>query len=165
MITQQDGKELEALTRTFLQQCVDDGRLTKRELAEISLDRETSTTTIHDPYRTYKDFVRQSARYAGWPLRNTARSLHRRRLQLKLSKRDIEWYINLPAFMEREIAKRSGLTRQAVTKRLKKLRHLFLSLRLDGTKHWGVPALRHMKRIETTADSDDRLNGDEVIRF
>jgi len=86
----------------------------------------------------------------------------------RLSKRDLVVYLNYPLFTQEELALRFGFSDQSELSRLlNRVRNALPTLQKDPdfTGVHGIPALHHMLRIEASADSDDRLNDQSVLRF
>ncbi len=159
--------EAEALTQQFLQCCRGEGRISDAELAEINLDRGGFGCVKPTALIRIDDFVAAIAQDTGWPAEDARRTLDFHLASKQLTAEHLELYLNYPAWTEQNLADAFGLSRPRVSERLAAVRRAWPGLRFDirYAGDYGVPALKDMLRIESTAGSDDRLNGDEVIKF
>lgn len=162
-----DEREAEKLTQQFLAQCCEEGRISGKELAEINLDRGGFGCVKPDTLIRFADFVARIQAETGWPVEDVQRVLDLHLQSKQLTIQHLELYLNYPAWTEDDLANAFGLTRKRVSSRLQAIRRAWPGLRFDITYegNYGVPGLKNMKRIETSANSDDRLNDQNVIRF
>ena len=116
--------------------------------------------------KTFFNFVRSCAAEFGWPEEDARRCLALHLGAARTSEQDIEIYLNYPEYTVEELARAYNLSDSAVRRALDRVRRAWPSLLRDpDVNQHGCPALHHMLRIETSANSDDRLNSDRVIKF
>jgi hypothetical protein len=162
---QPDEYATEKMTQLFLHQCHEDGRVSDEELAELSIYRDGCSYAKPDTLVRFADFVTLVQVDTGWPIEDVRRTLALHLKSKQLTVQHLEIYLNYPTWTETELAAVFNLTQPQVSERLSAVRRAWHGLRLDATGAYGVPALKDMLRIELSADSDDRLDVDEIIKF
>lgn len=162
-----EDREAEKLTQQFLAQCHTEGRISDKELAEISLGRGGLSCAKPGTLIRFADFVARIQAETGWPAEDVQRVLELHLKAKQLTQRSVELYLNNPAWTPAELGEEYGMSRRMVAKSIAAVRRAWPGLRFDTTYEgdYGIPTLKNMKRIETSANSDDRLNEQEVIRF
>jgi len=131
-----------------------------------SPDEQRGISEGNDMLKTFSDFVDVCCKQIPLPETDVRRLLALHLRNAKIAERDIIVYINYPEYTERELAIALDLSESAVRRTLNRVRKAWPPLLNDpGVNQHGCPALRHMKRIEGSAYSDDRLNDQKVLRF
>jgi hypothetical protein len=159
--------EEDQVTQEFLDQCVVEGRLSEKELAEISLYRGNGRSSTKPPLRTFDDFLVTIGNGLNKSPEHARVFMQRQLLSHQLLPLHIELWINYPAYTEAELADIFGVPRQRVSRALASVRRAWPDLRLDTEGKWGVPALNRMLRVgggeEGTPNHID--NAHDVIKF
>lgn len=161
-----EDRAAERMTKAFLKKCHKDGRITGKELTEISMDRGGVGCAKPDRLIRYHDFVIRVAAETGFPEDDVLRCLELHLHSTRLTARGVELYLNYPAWSQAELADVFQMPQQQVAKALAAVRRAWPGLRFDSPDEgkYGVPALENMKRIEHY-DCSDRLDSDRVEWF
>ena len=167
-----EEKRHEIAVTKFFQQAIEDGQIPEsqvslRQIENLTLTEEIRSVGPRGSLKTFDDFIEVAYREIGWPESDVRRCIELHLETKRLTKRHIELFINYPEWTERELARAYQIPRTKVQRMLAKVRKSWHGLRLDMPikQRDECPELRHMKRIEVSAISDDRLNTDEVIKF
>jgi hypothetical protein len=150
--------EAEKLTQQFLSQCHEEGQISDKELAEISLGRGSFGCTKPDTLLRFDDFVAWIQADTGWPVEDVCRTLGLHLQSKQLTIRHLELYLNYPAWSESDLARMFSLSRKNVVTHLAAVRRAWPGLRFDAAYEgdYGVTTLKNMLRIEFS--NSDRLD-------
>ena len=104
--------------------------------------------------KTFTDFIDLCCEQIPWPEADVRRTLGEHLAAARLTERDVELYINYPEFTLMELAAMYGMTFQAVSERLGRIRRAWPSLLKDPVvEQHGVPSLGNMTPYEPYMDS------------
>lgn len=105
--------------------------------------------------KTFNDFIDLCCEeYPSLPEAEVRRVLAAHLAAAKLTERDIELYINYPEFTLVQLGEMYGLTFQAVSERLARIRKAWPSLRKDPVvEQRGVPSVPNMTAYEPWMDA------------
>ena len=161
-----EDKAADAITMAFLRQCHKAGRISEKELKEISLGRGGFGYTRPERLIRFDDFVTRIYEETGLPREDVCRCLDSHLRSTRLSVRSVELYLNYPAWNETELADAYQMPVRRVSDALAAVRRAWPGLRFDPSNagNYGVPALEHMMRIEHY-DGSDRLDSSKVEWF
>ncbi len=117
--------------------------------------------------KTYTDFIQICCEELGWPDAEVRRCLQFHIFAARITEQQVEIYLNYPERTKKELADMFGMTVGQIGRVLRRVRKAWPSLlTYPMIKQHGAPALQHMRRIECSANSDDRLNEDTIrIKF
>ncbi|MEN6534502.1 MAG: hypothetical protein ABFD89_12615 [Bryobacteraceae bacterium] len=105
--------------------------------------------------KTFNDFIDLCCEQIPWPEADVRRTLDAHLAAAKLTAQDIELYINYPEFTQAELAGMYGISFQAVSERLARVRRAWPSLLRDPVvEQHGVPSLTNMAPYEPWMDGD-----------
>ena len=149
----------------FLNKCVEDGRLNKEELADVSLYRSSRGYSQPDSFIQYDDFITLVSKETGFQYQDAEKLIAQHLRSARLTPLHVVLYINYPAYTERELAERLSIHKDTVRRHLGAVRRAWRGLRFDVSEgKWGVPSLKDMLRI--THNDSCRLDDDgSVIKF
>jgi len=161
-----EDRAADRVTEAFLRQCRKEGRITDRELAEISLDRGGIGCSKPTTVLRIESFIARIHEETGLPEPDIHRILALHLKSVHLTVRHLELYLNYPAWTEQELADLFGITQDGVSDALAAVRRAWPGLRFDVSHEgdYGVPALENMKRIEHY-DCSGRLDSEKVEWF
>jgi hypothetical protein len=103
--------------------------------------------------KTFHDFIDLCCEQIPWPEADVRRTLASHLSAAKLTERDVELYINYPEYTLVQLAADYGMSFQAVSERLARVRRAWPSLLKDPVvEQHGVPSVQNMTSYEPWMD-------------